>query len=61
MPSRFQTIQTPHQQCQVFSLTLSLTSWTSPLSGGAFFRDVVDAVFSAEQVPNTRLQNKRWY
>jgi hypothetical protein len=61
MSSRFQTIRTPKPQCQVFPLTLSLTSWIPPLIGGAFFQNIVDLVSSAEQVPYTRVQNERWY
>jgi hypothetical protein len=45
----------------VFFLTLSPTSWASPLAGGAFFHNIVALGFSAEQEPNPRLQSKRWY
>ena len=61
MSNRFQTKQTPCLVGQDFSLTLSLTSWTSPLAGEAFFHNIVALGFSAEQEPDPRLQRKRWY
>ncbi|MDB4247964.1 hypothetical protein N9847_01625 [bacterium] len=61
MSNRFQTLQTPYIVGWVFSLTLSLTSWTSPLAGEAFFHNIVALGCSAEQEPNPRLKNKRWY
>ena len=61
MSNRFQTIQTPYGRSQASFLTLSLTSWTSPLAGEAFLHTVVALDFSAEKEPNSRLQGKRWY
>jgi hypothetical protein len=50
MSSRFQTTEALHHCGKVFSLTLSLTSWTSPPAGGAFCKKILRSVVMGKRI-----------